>query len=590
MVEDTGTASHRAGPSFLVVDDDPMVRRIVTRGLSQLNPARVLEVEDGLAAQEVLRETSIDVVVTDVVMPNMDGLELMKWAQEHCPQPLWIILSGLETFDAAVDALQLGAFDYLAKPPEVPRVRVAVRNALDQIELVRERKRLYAELENSNAQLAEKVDQLQQVCRVLEDQASVIQADLDRAEVIQRALLPQEPPALEGWCLETLYRPGSSVGGDFYDAVLLDEEHLGLVIADAAGHGVAAAMLSVLFKLRLKQFDRNGQALMPHQVLERLNNRLFETLSAPGAFITAVYILLDLRTGRAQLASAGHPPCILSSRTEAPRMLARSGPALGLEANASYEEHEFQLAAGDRLLLYTDGVLEGGDDSPDCDHMATALGSGDDRADLLCGFYEDATRGVTGDRDDITMLLLEHTAGASHFDDAAPPEQRPQTETAATQSPLLQGTMDGKAFISVTGSITWLCSQALLDCANRLLQQQDRLILDLSACEHMDSTCLGTLHEIVASKPDAVLLQGVSDGVRKLFDELSMTRVLDHISPDRHPLPQHMTPLDGAELSPQQQGARILSAHEVLSALSEDNREQFQAVVDSMRADLHRED
>jgi anti-anti-sigma regulatory factor len=222
--------------------------------------------------------------------------------------------------------------------------------------------------------------------------------------------------------------------------------------------------------------------------------------------------------------------------------------------------------------------------------MATALGSGDDRADLLCGFYEDATRGVTGDRDDITMLLLEHTAGASHFDDAAPPEQRPQTETAATQSPLLQGTMDGKAFISVTGSITWLCSQALLDCANRLLQQQDRLILDLSACEHMDSTCLGTLHEIVASKPDAVLLQGVSDGVRKLFDELSMTRVLDHISPDRHPLPQHMTPLDGAELSPQQQGARILSAHEVLSALSEDNREQFQAVVDSMRADLHRED
>ena len=142
------------GPVFLVVDDDPMVRKIVTRGLSQLNPSEVLEVEDGLAAQEVLRLRSVDVVVTDVMMPNMDGLELMQWAQEHCPQPLWIVLSGLETFDAAVDALQLGAFDYLAKPPEVPRVRVAVRNALDQIELVRERKRLYAELENSNAQLA----------------------------------------------------------------------------------------------------------------------------------------------------------------------------------------------------------------------------------------------------------------------------------------------------------------------------------------------------------------------------------------------------------------------------------------------------
>lgn len=80
---------------------------------------------------------------------------------------MWIVLSGLETFDAAVDALQLGAFDYLAKPPEVPRVWVAVRNALDQMELVRERTRLHEELEDSNTQLAEKVDQLQDVCHIL---------------------------------------------------------------------------------------------------------------------------------------------------------------------------------------------------------------------------------------------------------------------------------------------------------------------------------------------------------------------------------------------------------------------------------------
>ncbi len=117
--ENTSTASDTPGvdPVFLVVDDDPMVRRIVARGLGQLAPAEVLEVEDGLAAQQLLRERSVDVVITDVVMPHMDGLELMKWAQEHCPRPLWIVLSGLETFDAAVDALQLGAFDYLAKPP-----------------------------------------------------------------------------------------------------------------------------------------------------------------------------------------------------------------------------------------------------------------------------------------------------------------------------------------------------------------------------------------------------------------------------------------------------------------------------------------
>jgi sigma-B regulation protein RsbU (phosphoserine phosphatase) len=202
------------GATFLVVDDDPMVRKLVSRGLEPLEPEAILEVEDGLAAQEVLKGRKVDVVVTDVLMPNMDGRELMKWAQEHCPGPLWIVLSGLETFDAAIDALHLGAFDFLPKPPEVQRVQVAVRNALDQIELVRERERLYHQVERSNDRLAEKVNQLENVCRMLEDQAEVIQADLDRAEVIQRALLPQEPPEIDGWCVDSLYRPGSSVGGD----------------------------------------------------------------------------------------------------------------------------------------------------------------------------------------------------------------------------------------------------------------------------------------------------------------------------------------------------------------------------------------
>lgn len=581
------------GPVFLVVDDDPMVRKIVTRGLSALNPAEVLEEEDGLAAQDVLRGRKVDVVVTDVVMPNMDGLELMKWAQEHCPEPLWIVLSGLETFDAAVDALQLGAFDYLAKPPEVPRVRVAVRNALDQIELVRERRRLYAELEESNVQLAEKVEQLQKVCKVLEDQASVIQADLDRAEIIQRALLPQEPPAMPGWSMETLYRPGSSVGGDFYDAVVLGDRQLGLVIADAAGHGVAAAMLSVLFKLRLRLVGSGGEALRPQRVLQHLNDSLYDMLATPGAFVTAAYALLDLRTGLGRLASAGHTPCLLSSSGGDALMLRRTGPALGLEANPTYSEHEFQLLSGDRLMLYTDGVLEGGPDSPASDDLAAGMATIADRAQLLGKFFHDAISGLAGDRDDITMLLLERAEGVSHFDDAASLEKEQQSETAAprpetatAQPHLLQGAEGDHGFIGIVGSVTWLCSHALLESANTLLSQEERLTLDLGSCEHLDSTCLGTLHEIVTSHSESVDLQGVSDEVRNLFDELSMTAVLEHIRPETLPLPANMDPIDSANLSPQEQGARILSAHETLASLSEENREQFRAVVDSLRADL----
>ncbi len=579
------------GPVFLVVDDDPMVRRIVARGLNQLNPSAVLEEEDGIAARDVLQARHVDVVITDMVMPNMGGLELMKWAQRHRPEPLWVVLSGVETFDAAVEALQLGAFDYLAKPPEVPRVRVAVRNALDQIELIRERKRLYAELEDSNVQLGEKVGQLQQVCRVLEDQAILIQADLDRAEVIQRALLPQEPPTMPGWCMETLYRPGSSVGGDFYDAVVMDDRYLGVVIADAAGHGVAAAMLSVLFKLRLKQRDADNTVLNPQQVLQRLNGRLYDMLTAPGAFITASYVLLDLDNGEGFYASAGHPPCIITGSEKRSQLLGRTGPALGLEPEANYTEHTFVLDPGDRLLLYTDGVLEGGPKSPSTATLTKTVLSDGDRETLLESLFQAAIHGVSGDRDDITLLLLQRSQGNSHFDDAladksAPAPAEAILEPAQDTPRLLQGKTANCGFIRIVGSVTWLCGQALLECSRALLAQVDHLIVDLQDCRHLDSTCLGTLHEIVTARPDAVTLQGVDKAVLGLFEELSMSTVLKHVRADHLELPGEMCIVHTASLTPHQQGARILSAHETLSSLSEGNRDQFRAVVDSLRADL----
>jgi serine phosphatase RsbU (regulator of sigma subunit)/ABC-type transporter Mla MlaB component len=583
----------QVGRVFLVVDDDPMVRRIVTRGLESLEPAEVLEREDGLAAQAVLRERHVDLVITDVVMPNMDGLALMKWAQEECPGPLWIVLSGVETFDTAVEALQLGAFDYLAKPPELPRVRVAVRNALDQIELVQERQRLYAKIEDSNRQLAEKVAQLQTVCRVLEDQAATIQADLDRAEVIQRALLPQKPPPTPGWCMETLYRPGSSVGGDFYDAVCLEEDHLGIVIADAAGHGVAAAMLSVLFKLRFQQISQPGTVLAPAEVLRRLNDGLYDMLSTPGAFVTATYALIDLRSGRVRIASAGHPPCVVTRAGGDFSLIARTGPALGLVKDPEYTEHDFLLGSRDRLLLYTDGVVEGGPHSPREEDIAKAMQNIDDRHQCLEQLFNDAARELEVDRDDVTMLLLQRAEGTSHFDDAdsaIPAEDEataPKKRSAAPEHPQLsRGEREGRGFIAVSGAVTWLCGPALFEAARSLLERNAALTIDLSRCEHMDSTCLGTLYEIVVSNPGAVELQGVSSGVRGLFDELSMTAVLDVIGAGERPLPDTMTEMQASPLTPQQQGARILSAHETLLHLSEENEEQFRAVVDSLRADL----
>lgn len=579
-----------AQPTFLVVDDDPMVRKLVARGLADLNPAEVLEVEDGLAAQKVLSERSVDVVVTDVLMPKMDGRELMKWAQEHCQGPLWIVLSGLDTFDAAVDALHLGAFDYLAKPPELQRVRVAVRNALDQIKLVREREQLNEAIEIRNRQLAEKVEQLEDLCRMLEEQAEIIQGDLDRAEIIQRALLPQEPPNIDGWVLETLYRPGSSVGGDFYDVFDLDNHRLGLVIADAAGHGVAAAMLAVLFKLRLKLKDSDGNVLMPNRVLKRLNRRMHESTSAPGTFITAVYALVNRRTGDVRIASAGHPPSIFTSPSGRSQLLEKTGPALGLVADARYEEASIHLDIGDRLLLYTDGVIEGGQDAPTHDDLAKALLANPDRGQLLSTLYQAATKNIRGDQDDITMILMERGEGASRFDDTPAPSERKQSQPLTDQLKLAQGVQEKQAFLSIAGNATWIRSHAFYATAVDLLERFDNLTIDLGACDYLDSTFLGTIHEIVMARPDVVKLQRVSGRIRALFEELSMDGVLSHTSLTADPLPEKMLPLQSANTDTAEHGKRMLSAHETLASLSPENREVFQHVLDSLRSDLDQAD
>lgn len=579
----------RSRPTFLVVDDDAMVRKLVAHGLAALEPESVIEVEDGLQAQKVLSERQIDVVITDVLMPNMDGRALMQWAKTNCPEPLWIVLSGLDTFDAAIDALHLGAFDYLAKPPEVQRVRVAVRNALDKIEMRRDRARLRGEIERSNGQLATKVEQLESVCHMLEDQAAVINDDIARAEVIQRALLPKHPPKVRGWCVESLYRPGNIMGGDFYDIIPLRDRYVGIVVADAAGHGVAAAMVSVLFKLRLALWDdQNSLPLMPKDVLRVLNGHLCEDLSAPGTFITAVYALLDHRTGHVRIASAGHPSSIWTSPGGQSKLLTRTGPALGLEAQARYTETSLDMEMGDRLLLYTDGVLEGGTASPTHDDLTAAMLQSElDRGELLRDAYERATRDVARDRDDITMILLERGEGVSRFDDraAAPP---PRETVLAPELPprLLAGVAKGRAYMSIAGKATWMRSSMFYEAATQLMQRRKDLTIDLDACEYLDSTFLGTLYEIVSANLGAVRLQRVPTHIRALFDELSMECVLSCASLMAEPLPEQMEPLKRTDDDANQQGRRVLKAHEVLASLSEDNREQFQGVVESLRADL----
>ncbi|WP_077000858.1 SpoIIE family protein phosphatase [Variovorax sp. KK3] len=555
-------------PVALVVDDEPVTRLMAKLTLEGLGCAPVLEAQDGIAAQEVLRaHPEVALVLTDIMMPRMDGLALLRWGREAVPDAMWIVLSGLETFDSAVTAIRLGAFDFLPKSPHREEIGVAVRNALEKRQLLAERERLHREL--------------QRKVRELEETSAALRHDLERAEVIQRALLPRSPPPMEGYCIQAVYRPGQHVGGDLYDVVRLGERHLAFYLADATGHGVTSAMLSVLFKQRLVLADpATGLALPPAEVLAAVNRSICEAHAAPGLFLTAVFGLLDSSDASLTLASAGHPP-VLHARAGAPtRLVRRTGPALGLAPDARFGQERLQLLAGDRILLYTDGLLPSGSDRELellQEVLARPMSSAQEVAAHLQG-----SAAPSPDRDDVTILLIDAHAGASWFDNGAEAPSSVIADVPRNEGEVVfYGETDDAAWLALRGRAAWMHCDAFHDAALAMLDAKRLLVIDLSRCEYMDSTCLGTVHELVAR--GRVLLAGVTPAVRALFEELSMQQVLDAVRDDLPAAPGlYALNAQGADDLAQ---ARILRAHEALSALSEHNREEFKDVVASLRGD-----
>jgi sigma-B regulation protein RsbU (phosphoserine phosphatase) len=214
--------------------------------------------------------------------------------------------------------------------------------------------------------------------RVLADARRLLAIDreLSVARQIQSSILPQAMPRVSGISLAARYRPMTAVAGDFYDFVEIDGQRLGVLVADVCGHGVPAALLASMVKVAFAaQHDRADR---PGALLSTLNDALYGRLA--GQFVTAAYVFIDAASGLIRYAAAGHPPMLcLARRTRDCRALEKNGFALGFVPGADYEELEQPLESGDRLLLYTDGVVEAANAADDLfglERLKTALAAG----------------------------------------------------------------------------------------------------------------------------------------------------------------------------------------------------------------------
>jgi sigma-B regulation protein RsbU (phosphoserine phosphatase) len=196
-----------------------------------------------------------------------------------------------------------------------------------------------------------------------------MRADLDAAAKVQAALLPVEAPEVPGYRVGWRFKPSAWLAGDILNFFRLDERHVGLYLLDVSGHGVAAALLSVTVS-RFLSPARDAASLLwwreddgehyrlqpPAAVAARLNQR-FPFDDKTGQYFTLVYGLLDLHTHRLRYVSAGHPGVIQVPRAGAGVLKEVTGYPIGV-ASEAYDEHEIELAPGDRLCVYSDGVPE----------------------------------------------------------------------------------------------------------------------------------------------------------------------------------------------------------------------------------------
>jgi serine phosphatase RsbU (regulator of sigma subunit)/ketosteroid isomerase-like protein len=238
-----------------------------------------------------------------------------------------------------------------------------------------------------------------------------VEQDLRVAQRIQQASLPEEVPELEGWQIKPYYKPARAVGGDFYDFLELEDSRLGLVVGDATGHGVPAALVMSTTCGMLRAVALSVDS--PGEVLARVNEALSARIPQ-NMFVTCFYAILDLKNGSLRYANAGHDLPYVQRGSDAEELMARGMP-LGLMPGMSYEEKKTILEAGEAALFYSDGLVEAhnpGGEMFGFPRLRSLLAEHHDEG-LLVNFLVDKLRSFTGygweQEDDITLVTLQRS-------------------------------------------------------------------------------------------------------------------------------------------------------------------------------------
>lgn len=385
-------------PKILIVDDEPFNVDYLEQELEESDIETIAAV-NGKDALDKVRSESPDLILLDIMMPVMDGFEVLSRLKANPATrdlPV-IVISANSDMSSVIRGIQLGAEDYLPKPFEPALLHARISTSIEKKRL-RDLEQLYLKS---------------------------LERELDIGREIQMSFLPSSLPQVDGWEIAAYFKAAHEVAGDFYDAFLLPDRTLVVLVGDVCGKGVGAALFMTLFRsliratLTTDTFNRQAglQGITPSERLEHAisftNSYIAETHAEANMFTTLFVGLINLQEGTLTYANCGNEPALLFGEDCVVTALRPTGPVIGLLPDICFSVKEIALAKHDLLLSFTDGLPDAL--NPDglsfkSNGLSQALNGFDTNPALLLENIERQLHqfiGTTHQFDDVTLLAIQ---------------------------------------------------------------------------------------------------------------------------------------------------------------------------------------
>ncbi len=427
---------------ILLIDDEQTTLSLYTEIITPLG-YEILTVQSAEQGIEMAIQEKPDLIIMDWKLPGIDGITAAKAIKEKVKNRFVYILmaTNQEGQEAAIDSIEY-IDDYMEKTAGLEVLQAKIKKGFRAIQSYESQNSLYQqaygelkrvcdqryqlllekeslidklneERENLKAKIHDRVDEINEKNKLLSEKNHEFLKELEIAARLQHNLLPQNSPLTDRYHMSSRYIPTAYIGGDFYDFLHMRENKLGVLLGDVSGHGIAAAFITSMIKTIVTNSRKH--LAYPQSFFTNLNHNLFGRIYYH--FVTASYAVFDLDRPSFVFSSAGHPPSFLyDKRKDEIIDLTAKGTILGAIDDITFGEREIELHSGDRLLFFTDGLLEVFNQNRDLyginrlreDYKETCRMDGDKVFDYLIDKVK-AYSGRKDFEDDVALVQVEVT-------------------------------------------------------------------------------------------------------------------------------------------------------------------------------------